>query len=74
MDIETTANNAQVRNKQYTRTIYLDCILLVPHGTLSVVDELPEGNPYAGTPGVLMFPHGDFRDTDRLTHQWFMRR
>ena len=71
MTIETTANNAQVRNKQYTRTIYLDCILLVPHGTLEVVDELPEG-PYAGTPGVMLYPHGAYND--RYFDWWYMRR
>ena len=71
LNVKATANNAQVRNKQYTRTFYLDCILLVPHGTLKVVDELPEG-AYAGTPGILMYPHGAY--DDRYFDWWYMQR
>ena len=71
LNVKATANNAQVRNKQYTRTFYLDCILLVPHGTLKVVDELPEG-AYAGTPGILMYPHGAY--DDRYLDWWYMQR
>ena len=52
--LKTNVTNSQVRNKQYTRTLNVDCILLVPHDTFYVLDELPN----TGTPGILMFPHG----------------
>ncbi|MBQ3753772.1 MAG: fasciclin domain-containing protein [Prevotella sp.] len=72
LKVETRVSNSQLRNNTYTRTMRLDCVLLVPHGTLQIVDELPEGTPYAGRPGIMMFPHGTF--TDRPIKWWYMQR
>lgn len=48
LKIETRVSNGQIRDGKYTRTTRLDCILLVPHGTLDLND-----------PGkVLLYPHG----------------
>lgn len=72
LKIETGVSNAQVRNKQYVRNFNVDCILLVPHGSFYVVDALPEGTAYAGTPGIMMFPHGLYND--RPFTWWYMQR
>ena len=72
LTLKTNVSNSQVRNKLYTRNLNLDCILLVPHGTFYVVDELPETTPYAGTPGIMMFPHGLYND--RPFKWWYMQR
>jgi len=72
LNLKTNVSNAQVRNKQYTRTLNVDCILLVPHGTFFVLDELPATTPYAGMPGIAMFPHGMY--SDRPFKWWYMLR
>ena len=47
----------------HSKTLNIDCLLLVPHGTLQLIDDLSELGDvpasYAGQPGVLMFPHGN---------------
>ncbi len=48
-------NYARSTDKTQQRAMRIDCILLVPHGTLQLVDELPQS---IGGPGVLMMPHG----------------
>ena len=74
MQIETRVTSAQLRNKTYTRTMRINCILLVPHGSMMVVDALPESLPasFANKPGVMMFPHGIY--TDRPYKWWYMLR
>ena len=72
LKVETRVSNSQLRNNTYTRTMRLDCVLLVPHGMMQVVDELPEGTPYAGRPGIMMFPHGIYED--RPFKWWYMQR
>ena len=72
LKVETHVLNSQLRNNTYTRTMRLDCVLLVPHGMLQVVDALPEGTPYAGNPGIMMFPHGFYED--RPFKWWYMQR
>ena len=72
LKVETRVTNAQLRNNTYTRTMRLDCVLLVPHGTLQVLDELPQGTAYAGRPGIMMFPHGAYED--RPYKVWYMLR
>ena len=72
LKVETRVSNSQLRNNTYTRTMRLDCVLLVPHGTLQVLDEMPEGTPYAGRPGIMMFPHGAYED--RPFKVWYMQR
>ena len=72
LKVETRVTNAQLRNNTYTRTMRLDCVLLVPHGTLQVLDELPQGTAYAGRPGIMMFPHGSYED--RPYKVWYMLR
>ena len=74
LSVETKVSNAQLRNNNYTRTMRIDCILVVPHGTLQLVDELPAGVPdsYQGKPGVLLFPHGYYED--RPFKYWYMLR
>ena len=72
LKVETRVSNSQLRNNTYTRTMRIDCVLLVPHGTMQVLDELPEGLPYAGRPGILMAPHGVYED--RPYKVWYMQR
>ena len=43
----------EINNSEYTRTLRLDCILFVPHGTLD------ENVTHEGNPAVLLKPHGD---------------
>ncbi len=49
-------------DKQRQQNIGIDCVLIVPHGTLELVDALPEvadvPQKYWGKPGVVMYPHG----------------
>ena len=49
-------------DKQRQQNIGIDCVLVVPHGTLELVDALPEvadvPQKYWGKPGVVMYPHG----------------
>ncbi len=63
--IESRVSNSQESRGTHTKTICIDCILLVPHGTLQLIDELPEDPSlpasYWGQPAVLMTPHGDNR-------------
>ena len=60
INLECRVSNNQVSTGQRTRTMRIDCILLVPHGTLQLVDDMGVLNAeYAGMPGVRMFPHGN---------------
>ncbi|MBO4811477.1 MAG: fasciclin domain-containing protein [Prevotella sp.] len=74
--METRVTSPEQRNKMFTRTVYANCFLLVPHGTLELVDalpDLPEIKPtHRGTPGVMLYPHGQY--TDRVTRWWYMQR
>ena len=81
LKIETRVGNADIRNNKKTRTMRINCILLVPHGTLEIVDALPSeiGSPavpvaanHVGTPGVLLYPHGKY--TDRSYKAWYLQR
>jgi len=59
IELECRVSNNEVKNDLFTRTMRLDCVLVVPHGTLRLVDDLATLSPaFAGQPGVLMFPHG----------------
>ena len=62
MTIKNRVTATQVKNGTYTKTMRVDCLLLVPHGTLELTEALPEDSSipqsYWGTPGVLMYPHG----------------
>ncbi len=61
-------NYVRPTDKTQQRIMRLDCILLVPHGTLSLVDDLQVyGLPYS-SPGVLMLPHGE-----NLSHYFKLR-
>lgn len=75
LKVETKVSSRE-NDKTYSRTMRIDCILLVPHGTLELVDALParEGiSPSAqGKPGVLLFPHGQY--DDRAYKSWYMLR
>ena len=60
MQLENRTTNSEVNQGKLTKNLGVDCILLVPHGTLSIVDALPEDrDDDSGKPGVLMFPHGE---------------
>ena len=86
LKLETRVGSADLRNNLKTRTMRINCILLVPHGTLEVVDALPEkvGNmpdkfnigavaaKDQGKPGVIIYPHGKF--DDRNYPAWYMKR
>lgn len=62
LKLETKVTSSEQRNNKYTKVMRVDCILVVPHGTMQIVDELPSNKniPEAaqGKPGVLMYPHG----------------
>ena len=51
-------NYARSTDKTQQRAMRLDCILLVPHGTLQLVSDLQEMGAGTSGPGVLMMPHG----------------
>ena len=72
LQIDTRVGASDIRKGLFTRTLRIDCILLVPHGSLAVVDELPDGTEYPGKPGILMFPHGLYND--RAFRWWYMLR
>ena len=76
LKVETRVTSTQLRNNTYTRNMRIDCILLVPHGTMQFVDALPESSSIPsriwGTPGILMFPHGQF--FDRPYNWWYLQR
>lgn len=63
LEIECRVSNNEVSRGTFTRTMRFDCVLVVPHGTLQLIDDLgqlPEAPAaYAGQPGLLMMPHGD---------------
>ena len=74
--------------KIYTRVLRVNAILVVPHGSLELVDELPTaiGNSklptdVQGTPGLLMYPHrayddaaGAFKADVGAYKVWYMQR
>jgi len=83
MKIETKVTSSQLRKGTYTRTMRINCILLVPHGSLEVVDALPASvgtgdkktvipTSAQGQPGILMYPHGKYDDRDYKA--WYMLR
>jgi uncharacterized surface protein with fasciclin (FAS1) repeats len=73
LNIETNVSNAELRKGSHQRTVRVNCILLVPHESLEVVDELPAfAGTAQGTPGILMYPHGKY--DDRAYKAWYMQR
>ncbi len=76
LKVETHVGSSQLRNNVYTRSMRIDCVLLVPHGSLELVDALPSDDNIPskawGTPGLLMYPHGKY--TDRPYKWWYMQR
>ena len=66
LQVETRVSSAELRNGTYTRTMRINCVLIVPHGALQLVDALPEDESIPsymwGTPGVLLYPHGQYAD------------
>ena len=48
LKLETRVSSAEQRNNTFTRTMNIDCILLVPHGTMEVTED-----------GVVITPHND---------------
>ena len=59
--MENRTLNSQVTRGTHQRTTRIDCILLVPHGTLQLVENLQELGAAYDSPGVLMMPHGQNR-------------
>ena len=57
--IESRVGNTDTKK---TKVMNIDCILLVPHGTLELVDALPDEDrvspSHRGKPGVMLYPHG----------------
>jgi len=74
LKIETKVSSSQLRKKTHTRTMRINCVLLVPHGSLEVVDALPAELPasFANKPGIMMYPHGKY--DDRAYKGWYMLR
>ena len=76
LNVETQVTSTELRREMFTRTLRVDCILLVPHGSLQLVDALPEESAipakYWGKEGLLMYPHGKY--TDRPYKWWYMQR
>ena len=60
LQVSTDVKTTQIRRGTHQRTMYIDCILLVPHGTLIVGDD-----------EVLMYPHGE---TTRTNSYWIKKR
>ena len=72
----------------YTRVLRVNAILVVPHGSLELVDELPTAigdsklpEKVQGTPGLLMYPHrayddeaGAFKADAGAYKVWYMQR
>lgn len=67
MRVDTNVKASEVRKGTYNRTLRIDCILVVPHGMLQLVDEED-----FGAKAVLMFPHGVY--DDRPYKGWYMFR
>ena len=59
--VENRTLNSDLRDGKFNKITRIDCILLVPHGTLQLVDDLGEyvSSQYQGMPGLMMFPHGN---------------
>ena len=61
LKVENRTTNKQVTAGTHQKTMRLDCILLVPHGTLELTDDL-QGDDVAsahlGKKAVLMYPFG----------------
>jgi len=72
LKVETRATAAQLRRGTYSRTMRIDCVMLVPHGSLELLDQLPADTDYPGQPGVMLYPHGKY--TDRPYKFWYMLR
>lgn len=83
LQVETNVSNVDTRKGTHTREFCINCILLVPHGSLELTDALPAsvgtGNKkteipdYAqGKQGVLLYPHGKYDDRDYKA--WYMLR
>jgi uncharacterized surface protein with fasciclin (FAS1) repeats len=85
LKVETRVGSADIRNNIKTRVMRINCILLVPHGMLELVDALPEkvgtlsnakigavSANSVGKPGVIVYPHGKF--DDRNYPAWYMQR
>ena len=85
LKVETRVGSADIRNNIKTRTMRINCILLVPHGMLELVDALPEkvgtlsnakigavSANSVGKPGVIVYPHGKL--DDRNYPAWYMQR
>ena len=53
--------NSHVTRGTHQRTTSIDCILLVPHGTLQLIEDLQTMGSAQSGPGVLMMPHGQNR-------------
>ena len=70
MKVETRVKSNE-NDVTFSRTLRIDCILLVPHGTLQLVDTLDIGSAQ-GQPGVLLYPHGQY--DDRAYKFWYMLR
>lgn len=83
LQVETNVMTMDTRKETHTREFCINCILVVPHGSLELTDALPAtvgtGSKatkipsYAqGTPGVLIYPHGKYDDRDYKA--WYMQR
>ena len=48
LKLETRVSSAEQRDNKFTRTMNIDCILLVPHGTMEVTED-----------GLVITPHND---------------
>ena len=59
--VENRTLNSDLRDGKFNKITRIDCILLVPHGTLQLVDDLGEyiSSQYQGMPGLIMLPHGN---------------
>lgn len=72
LKIDNRVTNRQEREGTHTKVMRFDCILLVPHGTLKLVDDMSaEGihsinssgvDEMVGQKGVLMYPFGTTSD------------
>lgn len=62
LKIETRVSNSELNKFQFTRNMRIDCVLLVPHGTMTeglVPADAKVPVSDQGKPAMLMTPHGD---------------
>ncbi len=59
LKVETRVTSTEQRTNKFSRTMRIDCIMLVPHGQAVVTNENPEDHPGLPVNSFIIAPHGD---------------